>query len=270
MKKITLFCFVALLSTIGFQASARPFAPILNDVALEIIDDQGHHFNRYAAHSNKRNERRYYLEAERGKNYALRLSNKTGKRLGVVIAVDGRNIINGKRSNLRPTESMYVLNPYETVNLKGWRTNGKHVHRFVFSAAEDSYAETTFNDTSAMGVIALAVFHEDMPVWIAKPRIQMERNRASGPVRKAAPSAMGDAMEDAGTGFGERAYSPVKRVEFKPRRRSSMKILVKYEWRETLCAKGVIDCHSEPRDPANRLWGNGGLYAPYPPGYWIK
>ncbi len=40
--------------------------------------------------------------------------NKIPDRVGVVIDVDGRNIITGKRSNLKSTEAMYIVNAYET------------------------------------------------------------------------------------------------------------------------------------------------------------
>jgi hypothetical protein len=38
---------------------------------------------------------------------------------------------------------------------------------------------------------------------------------------------------------------------------------LKYEWRETLCRKGILSCGEKT---GNRLWDNDG-YAPYPPGY---
>jgi hypothetical protein len=52
-------------------------------------------------------------------------------------------------------------------------------------------------------------------------------------------------------------------VQFEPERTAVQKMLLKYEWREELCRKGIIQCGKEP---ANRLWDDEG-YAPYPPGY---
>jgi hypothetical protein len=54
----------------------------------------------------------------------------------------------------------------------------------------------------------------------------------------------------------------VVRVEFEPDRRVAERHFLKYEWRETLCRKGVIDC----RWSGNRFWDDGDVYAPYPPG----
>ena len=69
--------------------------------------------------------------------------------------------------------------------------------------------------------------------------------------------------KSAGTGFGDEQYSPVVKVAFEPAGVPLQKTLVKYEWREVLCKKGILSCRQEPR---NRLW-DGDNYAPYPPGY---
>jgi len=42
-----------------------------------------------------------YLEAKRGENYGIVIRNNTQERIGVVVAVDGRNIITGKKSFLK-------------------------------------------------------------------------------------------------------------------------------------------------------------------------
>ena len=41
---------------------------------------------------------RRYFQALRGRNYALRVHNRTDRRVGVLIAVDGLNVVNGERS----------------------------------------------------------------------------------------------------------------------------------------------------------------------------
>src|SRR5262245_7508938 len=57
---------------------------------------------------------RSYLQAEKGARYEVRVRNATGERLGLVIAVDGRNIISGARSDLARTEPMYVIGGWDT------------------------------------------------------------------------------------------------------------------------------------------------------------
>jgi len=211
---------------------------------------------------------RAYVEALQGERYAVRVTNRTGERVGLVIAVDGRNIISGKKSHLRPDERMYILPPHESATYEGWRTERDTVNRFYFTDPGDSYA-AAFGDTSAMGVVAVAVYREkEIPV-LYDHRESRELNRAPAPqggapgAESAAPRAAAPQRksDDAGTGFGEERYSPVVRVEFEPERLVAERHFLKYEWKETLCRKGVIDC----RWSRNRFWDDDG-YAPYPPG----
>ena len=241
--------------------------PLAGDVSVEIISDNGSVFRSFPASDHWKNETRLikkYLEAKKGENYGIVVRNNSPERLGVVIAVDGRNIITGSRSDLRNNETMYLVNAYEHARYDGWRTTDNEVHRFYFTEPADSYSVRTFADSSAMGVIAVAVYREkDRP----EPLFDMSRKEAS----PAAPS-MGSAAqnrgkarssESAGTGFGDSRYSPVVRVEFEPENVPVQKTLVKYEWHETLCKKGILQCGRERK---NRLWDNDG-YAPYPPGH---
>lgn len=205
-----------------------------------------------------------YLEARKGESYGIVIRNMTPDRIGVVIAVDGRNIISGKKSYLRNSEEMYIVDGYGHTNYEGWRTDSDTVHKFYFTDTADSYSVRTFEDSSAMGVIAVAVYRE-------KERPQpVYQSRRSQPA-PAAPSAgslnagKAEASKDdsAGTGFGGEQYSPTVKAAFEPVSIPVQKTLVKYEWREVLCKKGILNCRQEPR---NRLWDGDG-YAPYPPGY---
>ncbi len=204
-----------------------------------------------------------YLEAKKGEKYGIVIRNMTPERIGVVVAVDGRNIISGKRSNLGSTEDMYLVSGYEQGRYDGWRTDRDTVHRFYFTDPGDSYSIRTFNDASAMGVIAVAVYREkDRP----QPRDEM-RKQENAPAAPSAGSAersksLAARDEAAGTGFGEGQYSPTVRVAFEPERIPVQKTLVKYEWREVLCRKGILNCGEVI---GNRLWDENG-YAPYPPG----
>ena len=204
-----------------------------------------------------------YLEARKNENYSIVVRNSTPERVGVVIAVDGRNIITGERSDLRNNEAMYVLNGREQGRYDGWRTSRDEVHRFFFTESSRSYTMRTFSDSTAMGVIAVAVFREK------------DRPRQQGPMKQelapAAPQAEGSsrgagkaqADQSAGTGFGDSSYSPVVNVEFRSESIPVQKMLVKYEWREELCRRGLVRCE---RETPNRLWDEN-TFAPFPPGY---
>ena len=204
-----------------------------------------------------------YLEARKGEKYSIVIRNTMGERIGIVIAVDGRNIISGKKSYLKNDEMMYIVGPYGSVKLEGWRTDDDTVHKFYFTDVHDSYSMRTFGDKSAMGVITVAVFREkNRPAIFLDKTLREESHAPSAGARgKSDSKRYGD--ESAGTGFGDGRYSPVVRVEFEPERIPHEKILVKYEWRDVLCKKGLIKCWQKED---NRLWDEYG-YAPFPPGY---
>ena len=231
-------------------------------VRIDVVDDRGRALNQYSADSRGYKTQRTYLEAVKGKRYQLRIRNTSNRRIGVIVAVDGRNILTGAKSYLRSNEKMYVLGPYESANYKGWRTSKNRVNRFYFTSAGDSYSNA-WGDRSAMGVIAVAVFDEK--------RRQYRKYRHNDTNKSMAPSRRGYlAEESTGTGFGREEYSPTIRVNFKAKNNPSFKHFFKYEWRNTLCKRGIVNCnYYEDNRRNNRFWpretNNG--YAPYPPGH---
>jgi len=137
----------------------------VGDVEIEVIGDRGRSLSEYPLESEDRpGIYKAYLEAKRGQNYSIQIRNRTNQRVGVVVAVDGRNIISGARSELRSDERMYVLGPYQKETYEGWRTGKNRVNRFYFTDAGDSYSGA-WGDYSAMGVIAVAAFREAYQPW---------------------------------------------------------------------------------------------------------
>ena len=253
--------------------AASSQAPRGYQVGVEIVADDGRVLNRYDLLDRTEHAKlRAYLEAEQGRNYGIRVHNRTGSRIGLVIAVDGRNIISGGKSFLRASEPMYVLGAYEQATYEGWRTSDTRVNRFFFTEVESSYAEA-WGDRSAMGVIALAAFREVPPV---QPRRQSGRQKmapsAGAPAESLAERSMesADAANAPGTGFGDSQHSRSVRVHFKPQRHAFTTHYLKYEWRQTLVKLGII----RETPPDNRFWPEqyGQVqspgFAPYPPGYW--
>ncbi|MBI4684524.1 MAG: hypothetical protein HY755_04940 [Nitrospirae bacterium] len=260
-------CVIVIVLTAVFMLSSAPaFSHWGGRVRIEVISDRGNEFltlpfkefQTGGTHVIKR-----YLEAKKGENYSIVIRNNMSERIGVAIAVDGRNIITGKKSYLKNNEMMYIVEPYGYTKLEGWRTDDNTVHRFYFTDVQDSYAVRTFSDTSAMGVIAIAVFREkDRPKILHEEQIQKEK-APTAPQGSAKGELKRYENDAAGTGFGNETYSPVIKVEFEPEVFPFEKILVKYEWHEVLCKKGILKCWTEER---NRLWDES-EYAPYPPGY---
>jgi len=112
--------------------------------------------------ANGRWDRRYF-QAFRGRNYSLVLHNNSDRRMGVLITMDGLNVINGDQSDLSRNESMYVLDPFESTVIRGWRTSLDHVRRFVFVDEDRSYAERTDQANGDMGWIHVLAFREQRP-----------------------------------------------------------------------------------------------------------
>ncbi|WP_446011444.1 hypothetical protein [Candidatus Electrothrix sp.] len=251
MKKF-FFLLVGLVLLFGHPAAAK-------NISVEVVADQGGILPTYPVSSSQGNYRAY-VQAERNARYGVRIRNHTNRRIGLVVTVDGRNIISGKKSHLRNTERMYVLAPYGVGVYRGWRTGRDRVNRFYFTEPSDSYAGA-WGDQSAMGVIAVAVYAEKpRPVFrpSARPRLY------SAPSRSRARESVG-ADSAAGTGYGEGEHSSSVQVEFRPEAYALEKHFYKYEWRETLCRKQIISCApSYPRQPRNRFWPDDG-YAPPPP-----
>ena len=284
-----------LLLTAGLLACpSAPAECIGSAVTLELRTDQAGPLTLYPV-SAPSGSWKAYAEAVRGASYRITVHNNLGCRVGVVLAVDGRNIISGAKSWLRSDERMYILGPGETQEYAGWRTAQDKVNRFYFTTMEDSYA-AAFGDTSAMGVVAMAVFPEAFvyprptarpgikgdPGWdgdVPMPRppsrpgvkgipgldgaegaAEMAPKSAPAPGVRMDSMARSHAGSPPGTGYGEEVYSPSITVAFEPESRPREKSFIKYEWRETLVRLGVL---RTPEVPRNRLWDSG--FAPPPP-----
>lgn len=271
--------FAALLLTLCLAAPAAwGYGLTDRGLHIEIVDANGRTFPTFPAAATRHDrERRAYLEARPGSAYAIRVTNRRPVRVGLVIAVDGRNIISGKRSRLGSNERMYVLGPRQTATYRGWRTGRNRVNEFYFTSDVDSYAGA-FGDYSAMGVLAIAAFDDRNATIRPAPHAYRDNESAgrSAPLGKGHDGAHRSAPESAqksapGTGFGDERYSPSYRVPFDAARRATSRTLVKYEWTDTLCSMGVIRCGYV----RNRLWDDGRRswrhrargFASYPPGY---
>jgi hypothetical protein len=210
---------------------------------------------------------RYYAEAWRGARYAVRLANRTGERLGVLLRVDGLNAISGERS---PAGSgapgrMYVLYPWDDTLVQGWRTSLDEVRQFTFVDEERSYAARSGKANARLGWIEVEVFRERRPVARPWPYWQRpddgrqgeeQRDEAREPEAKTkdegASSARDGVAERApappaaaapaypGTGWGPRAEDPVRVVSFDPEPTPAERVTLRYEYASALRALGIL------------------------------
>lgn len=110
-----------------------------------------------------------FVQAPKKGKYAIRLHNDSWKRQLAVISVDGVNVINGEDAG--HDGPGYVLNPFETVDIPGFRRDDGKVAAFRFKEQGQSYAAQTGRGTKNVGVIGVAVFDEKVQVKVAPPPV---------------------------------------------------------------------------------------------------
>lgn len=188
-----------------------------------------------------------------GEGYSIRLTNRSGGRVLGVLSVDGINAITGETA--ATSQSGYVLSPFETAEIGGWRKSMQEVARFYFTRLPDSYAARTDRPDN-VGVIGVAAYAEYLP---PPPAALAPAPRSDNAARQAAPSAeAAPAERDAaklreegrlGTGHGERETAPTQYTEFRRASSQPQEILsVRYDSRAQLVSQGVIR-ETPPRNP---------------------
>ncbi len=257
-RKIILMVIAVLLLMPVYVHAYRGHGSVVD---VSVVSDYGEIYPLYRTYPRSLQAAKYfYLEAVKGEKYNIRVSNLSGRRVGVVIAVDGRNIISGQKSGLSRNERMYIIAPNGLNTFEGWRTAMDRTNRFYFTTQSNSYAERVFADGSAMGTIAVAVFYEKLPDVSLHYKQRLRAQEAPAGAEPESKSA--DRMkksEQAGTGFGETTYSPAHVVQFNPEYSPAEKLIYKYEWRSELCRKRIIGCNQK-----NRFWPDNQGFAPVP------
>ena len=211
---------------------------------------------------------RYYLEAWRGSRYAVRLANRTGERLGVLLTVDGLNAISGERSpgGSRSPGRMYVLYPWDDTVVQGWRTSLEDVRQFTFVDEERSYATRSGKGGGRLGWIEVEIYRERRPVarpwpyWPYRPDDDRPEGGEPSEEGRREPNAKDDSAAAArdgiaerrpvppataapaypGTGWGPRAEDPVRVVSFDPAPAPAERITLRYEYASALRALGIL------------------------------
>ena len=107
---------------------------------------------------------RNYIIGTPGHEYAVRIRNCTGARILVATSVDGVNVVSGETAS--PSQTGYVLDPWGSVEITGWRKSMDRTAAFYFTDLGDSYAARTGRPLN-VGVVGVAVFQEKVPpvVW---------------------------------------------------------------------------------------------------------
>ena len=128
---------------------------------------------------------RQYVEGRHGDRYAIEIQNWSPVRVEAVATVDGLDVSSGRPGSF--DRRGYVLDPWQTFRIEGFRRSMHEVAAFRFGAVSDSYAAET-GDDSNVGIIGVALFAERGAVL---PWLDHEAARRRGadafPGRFAAP-----------------------------------------------------------------------------------
>lgn len=211
---------------------------------------------------------RDYVEGQPGHRYVVVLQNLTGERVLAVVSVDGVNAISGQTAGSQ--QSGYVLQPWQRLEVRGWRKNLSEVAEFHFTSLGDSYAARTGRPGN-VGVIGVAAFRERRVAWTpppyepyeeiaAAPRSKAEnRDDYAGAAadQSAAPaaSASGRAYEgdyrrreaesaqrqQLGTGHGQRRWDAASTTSFdRESARPNQVLSLWYDSTDALLARGIL------------------------------
>jgi hypothetical protein len=120
-------------------------------VALSLVDDSGRSF------AAAQIDGRRYAIANDGEAYRIGVENHGGTRLEVVASVDGLDVIDGDDAGFH--KRGYIVEPFTSVVIDGWRTSTDTVAAFRFSSIADSYADRTGRARN-IGVVGAAFFRE--------------------------------------------------------------------------------------------------------------
>lgn len=161
--------FAAALSTVCIGAAVRTenaWAQAQGEplISLQVVDRETGETARVWRHAGK-----LYVAGQPGARYSLRMTNNSSGRLLAVLSVDGVNILTGETAAY--SQGGYVLGPYQTYDVNGWRKSDSEIAAFHFAPLAGSYAAQTGRPDD-VGVIGVAAFREReaAPVAVSPPK----------------------------------------------------------------------------------------------------
>ncbi len=120
-------------------------------ITVRLLDSSGHPLEGF------NNGENTYVVGQHGQRYTIQLRNHTGGRFEAVASVDGLDVINGRNGSFR--NRGYILAPFSTVEIDGFRRSFDTVAAFRFGSVKGSYAAKK-GKARNVGVIGVAFFHE--------------------------------------------------------------------------------------------------------------
>jgi hypothetical protein len=207
---------------------------------------------------------RHYVVGQPGREYAIRITNRSAGRILAVTSVDGVNVVSGDTAS--PEQSGYVIDSAGSVEIAGWRKSFSRTAAFFFTEHSNSYAVRTGRPFD-VGVIGVAVFAEQARRAMSRIGQPWQAERADSSAESAAPQGAAPQAAESqpaakaqssesmardrasparplanlGTGHGRHEVSHVRQVAFQRASTSPAQIVsIQYDRRENLVAMGVL------------------------------
>lgn len=205
---------------------------------------------------------KHYVVGTPGSEYEIIIENHTSRTILAVASVDGIDVVSGKTASFK--QGGYLVSPWASTNIAGWRKNMGETASFYFTSLGDSYASRTGRPNN-VGVIGVAIFREKFvpPVIIYKEKTErFDRKQGNinpntnKSVEPSAPSSMsennaadsgvnnlsrGPSSSPLGTGHGRREESNAILANFIRESYNPNEVIsIYYDSYENLVNKGVI------------------------------
>lgn len=175
---------------------------------------------------------RRYVEARKGREYAIRLRNPYPVRVAVALSVDGLNTIDARETTAAAARK-WVMDPHETIVISGWQTSQTEARRFEFTTEEKSYGQA-LGKTANLGVISAVFFKERAVAY--------RQSAPSAPTESAMGAREESRAKDdyAATGRGRRTGHAIEQVWLNLEDAPSHIENIRYEFRPQLVKLGVL------------------------------
>jgi hypothetical protein len=220
---------------------------------------------------------RWYVEARKGREYAIRLHNPYPVRVAVALSVDGLNTIDARETTASDARK-WVVAPFQTITISGWQTSLLEARRFEFTTEAGSYGQA-LGKTANLGVISAVFFKERVRTFPlgaekedARPAPQARSSApAAAPAEQGAPAAAGGERKTdndyAATGMGRRTDHAVTQVFLDLEDAPVQTVDIRYEFHPQLVKLGILPAAptSDPLQRREHAHGFAPAFCPEPP-----
>jgi len=193
-----------------------------------------------------------FVLGRHGERYDVRVHNHSGRRVEVVIGVDGRDAVSGQVVNSAQQRG-YVIPPYGSVRVEGFRRSMSAVAAFRFTDPDNSYS-SRMGTPHRVGQVTVAAFPErtallDRP--LAEPELDYGPPPRRAPARTTNNAPRGGDKAAAPPRAGARASGEVVIDDGRgccfplPRRQNNLGT----EYGETRTSR-VVETHFEREHPS--------------------